>query len=335
MKFLKNKKMPVSEMLKLAGLALLVLIILGIVFNFLGAVFNSFNRSYSDSALLNSSRSFYSNSDGVATLSVETESFKSLDESFPSIKKTDEESFEVTEYNASIETRRLQKTCNKVVELKEREDVIFQNSNEAEKYCNYSFKVEHKSVEEVLAIIEDLNPRKVNRHIYTIKKAIDNNTSELKILQNNLTSIQETLTDAISSYDDITELSTRAQNLEALATIIDSKVNVINRLTKEKIRLNSQIERLLTTQQEHIDRLKYTYFNVNVNEFKFIDIANIKDSWKSSIQSLVININNITQEITVGLINILFYLVQVIVYLFITLIVVKHGWRIVKHVWNR
>src|SRR3989339_375383 len=182
----------------------------------------------------------------------------------------------------------------KNLNLKPREDVIFENASEYEKNCNYSFKVKRDSVKEILSIIESLDPKELNENTYTIKRLIEDYTSELEILQKKLNSIEETLNNAINAYDDITELATKTRDVENLAKIIDRKIRIIERLTQERININSQLERLNRSKAEQLDRLEYTYFRVYVFENKFIDREDLKDSWKTAMKSFVRDINKIS-----------------------------------------
>ncbi len=247
----------------------------------------------------------------------------------------DAEDFEVTEYSANIETRYLNDTCGQIAILKSRDDVIFERANEYEKSCNYNFKVKHDSVPEILAIIETLNPKELNESVYTIKRLINDYTSEAEILEKKMASIEEILNNAVKAYDDITNLATKTQDVESLAKIIDSKIGIIERLTQERININAQLERLERSKAEQLDRLDYTYFNVYILENKFIDGDNLKDSWKTAIKSFVRDVNGVVQDITINLVALLFLILQYVIYLFIVLIVVKYGWRLTKYIWKR
>jgi len=247
----------------------------------------------------------------------------------------DAEDFEVTEYGVNIETHQLSDDCSKIANLKSREDVIFEKASEYEKNCNYSFKVKHDRVEEILLIIDELDPKEFNENTYTIKRLIDDYTSEVEILEKKMASIEETLDNAVNAYDNITDLATRIQDVESLAKIIDSKIRIIERLTQEKINVNAQLERINRSKAEQLDRLEYTHFNVRVIENKFIDGQNLKDSWKAAVKSFVRDINKVIQDITVNLISLLFLILQYIIYLFIILVIAKYSWKFAKKIWEK
>jgi len=326
-----------SSILKIAGLALLVIIVIAIGFRLISPSLTSLSSKnktisqampaydmYSEEMAYGvgggvglSSRNYIPPINGGTTIG------------------DDAEEFEVKDYNANIETRHLEDTCKKITDLKIREDVIFENANEYEKSCNYSFKVKKDSVDEILAIIEALDPKDLNESTYTIKSLIDDYTSEVEILEKKMSSIEETLNDAVKAYDDIAKLATKAQDVESLAKIIDSKIRIIERLTQERINLNAQLERLGRAKAEQVDRLEYIYFNVYVVENKFVDAQNLKDSWKTAVKSFVRDMNSIVQDITINLVSLFFLIIQYIIYLFIVLVVAKYSWRFAKNIWKK
>jgi len=224
------------------------------------------------------------------------------------------EAYEVTDYSAQVETRDIRKTCGHIKDLKSFSYVIFENASESDKRCSYTFKVEHKRVAEVLSAIKALDPKDLTENTNTIKQLVDDFTSQTDILKKKRDSIDRTLDSALHSYDEITALATRTQNAEALAKIIDSKIGIIERLTQERININAQLDGLSRAKEDQLDRLKYTYFNVNAYEYAFFDGESIKDSWKASLKSL--------------------WLLPLLVYALIVLIVAKYTWRAAKHIWT-
>jgi len=245
------------------------------------------------------------------------------------------EAYEVTDYNGSIETGDLAGTCGVVVGLKAKDYVVFENANMYEHGCNYSFKVEKSHVEEILASIKALNPRELSENTQTIKNQVDDFTSEISILQKKAQTIDETLKSATRAYDDITGMAIQTRDATALAKIIDSKIQIIERLTQERISVSAQLDRLSRSKASQLDRLEYTYFNINVYENRFVDGKNIKDSWKAAVKDFVQTINKVAQGMTIGLLGLLFVIVQFALYILIILFLAKYGWKLVKHIWEK
>lgn len=247
---------------------------------------------------------------------------------------SDAEAYEVTSYSATIEARDIDRVCSDIMNLKGREEVIFENVYEYERGCSYTFKVLHDAVGSVLDTLNALNPRELSENTYTIKRQIDDYTSEIDILRNKLATIEKTLEEALVAYEDVTGLAARTQNVESLAKIIDSKLQVVERLTNERINVISHIERIERSKANELDRLTYTYFTVSVYESAYFDGEALADSWKHAVRKMVTDVNMILQSLTVGLGAFVFFILQVLTYLFIGVLVLKYTWRGVKAVWR-
>lgn len=358
MHFLEQfKSMSPSQALKMAGVALVGLVLLAIIFQLLGSSFRSISQSIPGIAGIPGIPTMSSGMGGgyggveydgyakygasedavMAELSVRNVA-GSISMPYPPSYQTtgdDAEEYEVTQYSARIETRRLEDSCAEVSALKKRDDVIFESANTYDRGCDFTFKVRHESVEEVLALIEAMDPKDLSENTYTIKQQIEDFTSEVDVLEKKRASIDATLASALSAYDEITRLATNTQNAEALAKIIDSRIGIIERLTQERININEQLDRLARAKAEQLDRLEYTYFSVSVYEDKFVDGEDLADSWKTAIKDFVRGVNQILQDLTVGLILLIFFIAQWALYALILLFVAKYGWKIGKNIWNR
>ena len=247
----------------------------------------------------------------------------------------DAEDFEVTEYRARIETRKLDKDCRAVISLKEKDYVIFESSSNSDNNCNFRFKVKKDNVDEVLAVINLLKPRDLNENIQSIKRQIDDFTSEEEILKRKLETMENTLSSAIVSYDEISKLATQTRDAQSLANIIESKIKIIERLSQEKINTSAQLERISRMKAEQLDKFEYTYFNVNIYENKYVDVDYLKDSWKSSIKKFVVEMNGVFQDLSIGLVALAAYTFQYLLYLLIIVLVAKFVWSSFKRLWKK
>ncbi len=245
------------------------------------------------------------------------------------------EDFEVTDYSAFIETRNKKETCAQIADLKSLKHVIFEVSSESDVNCSFTFKVEHARSAEILAIIKSLKPKDLTENTQTIKRQLDDFTNQTDILKKKLVSIEETLQSALSAYDQITALAIRTQDASSLAKIIDSKVQIIERLTQERININQQLDYLARAKADQMDKLEYTFFNVSVYENKFVDVKNIKDSWKAAIKDFFYNVNQAVQDASINLLAILFVAIPYIIYCLLLLVGAKYGWRLVKYIWKK
>ncbi|MBI2637157.1 MAG: hypothetical protein HYW81_03110, partial [Parcubacteria group bacterium] len=321
-----------STIFKVAGLALVLLILLALMFRVVGSSFTALNRGVAP-------QEAYYGKGGIDYDSAATKEQSLLSPILPpqpgAPSGDDAEAYEVTDYYATVQTRKLDETCSAVSNLKAFEYVIFENSNEYDQGCSYSFKVKNDHVDEILGIIDDLNPENLTQNTYTIKRKIDDYTSEVEVLEKKRASIDETLANAVTAYDEVTALATAARDVESLAKIIDSKINLIEKLTQERISINEQLDRLERAKAEQLDRLAYTFFNVSIYESKYVDGKEIKDSWKAAVQQFVRDLNDILQDVTINLVNIGLRVAQFVIYFFILLLAAKYGWRAAKYLWNR
>jgi hypothetical protein len=337
------QEMKPMQLLKIIGAVLVGLLLLTFAFQLISSSFKSITRDFGwtmDGMTMGSgyggSNESYAVSQDAAMPALSARNVAGSIAPRPSSPTGDTaEEFEVTQYNAHIETRRLQGTCDAVAGLKVREDVIFDNSNSYDRGCSFTFKVKHASVEEIVAFIKELNPRDFSENSYTIKRQIDDFTGEVEVLQKKRASIDATLASALNAYDEVTRLATNSQNADALAKIIDSRIGIIERLTQERININEQLDRLARAKADQLDRLDYTYFSVSVQENKYIDGESLKDSWKQTLRDFVMQVNKVIQDVTVNLILLLFFIAQWALYAVIVLVVVKYGWALGKGIWKR
>lgn len=247
----------------------------------------------------------------------------------------EDNALETTSYSANIETRDLDRTCAAVADLKSRPEVIFETADKYDKGCNYRFKVAKAAADQILAVIKDLKPKDLSTNTQSLKKLVDDYTSETDILKQRLAANEETMTKTLAAYDEISAVATKAHDAESLAKIVDSKTNLIERLTQERLDVNAQLARLQREKELQLDRVTYTYFNINVVEDKFIDFKAIKDSWKAAVRNFFSSLNEILQGLTINVAVIILLIIQYALYLLIILLTVKYGWRLVKYLWKK
>lgn len=343
MKFLENLK--TSQIAKLAGLALVAILVLSFVGQMFGITVGPLLQkgSYELDELASDSymKAYPESAPSYGGMGAPGLSSRNVETSLPMppedqvIPGDDAEEFEVTEYSASFETRDREGMCATLAGLKGKEYVIFESATEYDTGCNYTFKVRHDHVEEILTAIKEMDPKDLSENTYTIKRLVTDYTSEIEILEKKLATIEETLETATRSYDDVTRLATQTKDVESLAKIIDSKLNIIEKLTQKRIETSAALERLERSKAEQLDRLEYTYFHASVTENTFIDGEGLKDSWKYAVKEFVRNVNETIQNITIGLLSFLFIALQYAIYAFILLIIAKYGWKAVRYIWEK
>ncbi len=337
MNLFEKYNLSAGKIAKGFGIAFLGLMLLIFSFGAINTVLDSIsgNPQYISSGTGLGSRNFIESS-FMKSNSDSTLSMKNIvrdDGGF--IPGMDAEDFELTEYRATIETRNLDKSCETILSLKEKDYVIFESSNDTDNSCNFRFKVKKDNVEEVLDVVRSLNPRDLNENIQSIKRQIDDFISEEEILKRKLETIDDTLSGAIVSYDEISKLATQTRDASSLATVIDSKIKILERLSQDKINTSAQLERISRMKAEQLDRLEYTYFYVNIYENKYIDVDQLRNSWKNSIKKFVVEMNGVAQDMSIGLVTLIAFTFQYLIYLLIIVLVAKFVWASIKRLWKK
>ncbi len=244
------------------------------------------------------------------------------------------ESFEVQDFFYSYTPSSAASICKGVYALKSDTQVIFENSNEFDRGCDYRFKVEKSKALEIKAVLDTYDPKDVTESTYTIEEQVKDYTDAIATLTNKLDVIDDTLTGALSSYDEIQSIATKANDPDSLAIIIDSKIRLIERLTNEKLIIEGEIDRLERAKIRELDRIEYTFFTVSVYERPYIDTERLTDAWRGSFEQFVSEISHSLQKATLGLLTVLAYGVVFCLYFFVLLVAAKYGWRFTKKFWK-
>lgn len=245
------------------------------------------------------------------------------------------EQFEVTDYSAYIEVGNHEGACGTLSDLKREDYVIFENASESDTGCSYTFKVEHAHVDEILAALKSLNPKDLSTNTYTLKSELDDFTSQTEILETKAASVDKTLKEALAAYDEIAKLASKTQDAESLARTIESRMQLIERLTMERVQINEQLKMLARSEADEMDRLQYARFNVSVYENAYVDFSGIKDSWRYAIQDFFLIVNESLQNATIYLLAALFVLIPYVFGFILLLLAAKYGWRGVRYLWKK
>ena len=253
----------------------------------------------------------------------------------PGYASGNSEAFEITAYSASIDSNDIKSDCEVILALKAKDEIIFEQNNVGDNNCYFSFKVKKESVGEVLETLKSLDPTHLEESVFTIKRTVDDYTSEIDILKKQLASLDATYTETIASYTNLADMATRDGDVENLTTIIREKLNMSQSLTQSRLQIASELERYERSKADALDRLVYTQFTISITKRVFIDGEAIKDSWQYSIESMVREVNRLLQDVTVGLITFILEVLKFILYALIILLVARFGWTYVRGMWTK
>ncbi len=245
------------------------------------------------------------------------------------------ESYETRDYSVSYQKRNIENICNTFNELKPLEYVVFQNSNISDTSCNFRFKVEVEREEEIIAIIKSLDPKDFNVNTFTLERTITNNRNEIAILERKIKMLDSLLERAQDKYTALRN----TDNATALVQAINNEINLIERVTNQKLSAQSRIDRLTNRNITQEERVDYSQFNISISEKKFIDWSGIGDQWKFAFEKFVSSLSESVQGLSIGLIMFIFNLAKFVIFLSLVVVTVvattKFLWIISKRIWKR
>lgn len=244
------------------------------------------------------------------------------------------EDYEVKSYSANYQPRDKTEICATILALKVDPEIVFSNSNESDRNCYFSFEVPNARADEIVTILESLDPENLSSNIYTIQKSVEGTSDRLAILTQKLEQTESTLEEAQKAYEDLMELATRSRDVENLTQLITLKIDAIEQLAQTKISTNQQIQQVQNNRAEQLRRIANTSFNVSVYEQKFIDWKNIANDWKNEIRNFVDNLVDLTQFVSLKLVSFVLYAAASLAYLAVAFGFLKILWLVGKKVWK-
>ncbi|MCD5384672.1 MAG: hypothetical protein LRZ97_02025 [Candidatus Pacebacteria bacterium] len=246
----------------------------------------------------------------------------------------DAEDYETREYSASYEKSNIDKTCEKFEDLKPLEYVVFSNANKSDSYCSYTFKVEVDKEDEIILLIESLDPKSFDANTFTLERSITNNINEIEILKKKIKMLDSLLASAQTKYTALRNTG----DTGALVQAINNEINLIERITNQKLTVQSRIDRLTNNTGVQTERIDYSQFNIFVAEKKFIDMRSIGESWRFAFERFVSSVSGSVQDLTMGLMMFVFTLVKFVLYLGIGVMTLAVAtrllWKMVRKVWR-
>ena len=245
-----------------------------------------------------------------------------------------EEDYEIRSYDVQYRSGDIERTCGEIEALRSRTVVIFERQSTHRTSCSYTFKVERASAEEILAVLEAMDPYQLSAQTQSIKRTLEHQMSEIVIQQDKLAAIEKALSEAQQSYDEIQRVATSARDTESLTRIIENKLNLIDRLTREQLNVKQRLDQLAAAQAEQRERLEYVFFQVSVMEYKVADLQQMKDQWFAAAREFVDTLNRTLQGLSLTLLIVLVKIIQYGIYILLGVFVAKYGWRLIVKIWK-
>jgi len=244
-----------------------------------------------------------------------------------------EANYEARSYDVRYRVRDLDMLCNQIEQFKPLPHVVFEQQMRNEHTCYYHFKVTQGYASATVSWLLARDPDDLTASTDVVKKQLVRYSSQMDILLQKQEVIEQTLQDTLSAYGELIDLATRANDIESLTKVVDSKLAMVQKLSQQRLTLAQQIGVLTRQQADLQDRVDFVSFAVRVEQYDILDLVSLKNSWMNELRAFVVTINSTLQRFTLHLIENLFALALLLVYAVILLVLVKHGWREVKRFW--
>lgn len=247
----------------------------------------------------------------------------------------DAELYEVTSYQATIESRTMEDDCKAIQALKSDDAIIFLSSSVGKTSCSFNFKAKKSASQKALDAINILNPKQLTENVHTIEDTLITYDRRKEILENKLKTIDSILTDAVASYQEVSRLAVQTGSVTNLRQAINDKVDIVERLTQKKLAIEQELASISNSSSSDLDQTNYAQFSVYIVKDTFIDKDSLVSSWKNEIKRLVREINNSLQSITIGFLSILLTVATYILYLLVGILILKYLKKIILSIWNK
>lgn len=239
--------------------------------------------------------------------------------------------YEARWYEATVRTRAKDETCDTVENWRVFPHVTFEHMTRSESACLYRFKVERDRAQEVLEAILALDPVNMTERADLMRERVIQHEGERDILMKRDEHLERMLAEVTRLYDQLMTTSADAGDTSMLTKAIDDRLRYMRSLTDERIRLARELDALDRRASELMDRIENVSFVVRIEERRFVNGTQIKDSWMYRVKQFISDANRIAQDLTLGLVMTLLvflkYAVQVVIIVVLGFLIAVPLWR--------
>jgi hypothetical protein len=239
--------------------------------------------------------------------------------------------YEARWYEATVRTRAKDETCDSVENWRVFPYVTFEHMTRSESACLYRFKVEREKAAEILEAILALDPVDVTESADLMRERVLQHESERDILLKRDEHLERMLAEVTRLYDQLMTTSANAGDTTMLTKAIDDRLRYMRSLTDERIRLARELDELDRRASELMDRIERVSFVVRVEERRFVNGEQIKESWMYRTEQFIRDANKIAQDLTIGLMMTLLvfikYAVQIVLIIVLGFLIAVPLWR--------
>lgn len=253
----------------------------------------------------------------------------------PSEYTADLESFETTSYSVTARTRDFDPLCAELENLKADEAIHFKYLNTAINNCRATFYVEESKVDATIDIFSSFAGIEISRNTESVTRHRQQLQSQTEILQQQLASVQRSLTSAEIQFDELADFARQSKDAASLSEAIRYKLQNIDTLTQRKINLTNQLNRLYQQAADLKDRLDVVQFDVSINRSYPIYSERDSQKWESAWEELKDAYTDTLINLSAFFGVFLLWGVQTVIYLLVSIVILRGLWKFVKLLWNR
>ncbi len=334
-----------NKFVRFGGIGVGILVTLFILFFIVVNLFTSSTGILSNSF---DSISLYSNSGGVkyeqsvrgTSYGVTEDSYGKSAPYYPPIETpngytSELEKYETSSYSVSAQTHQFDELCTTVTNLRSNSQIHFKIITSGTNYCNAIFFVEENTVANVLSTLDTFENIEINRTTESVTRHKTQLQGRTSILQQQLASVQRSLTAAETQFDEIADFARQSRDAVTLSKAIREKLSLIDTLTQRKISLTSQLNNLYRQSADLEERMNVVQFSVNISRSQPINIGEYSRKWDSAWKELKDEYTNTLIGLTAYFGIFLLWTIRTAIYLLVTLVVIRGLWKFIKLLWKK
>lgn len=245
------------------------------------------------------------------------------------------ELYETTNYNVSAKTKQFDEMCGAISNLKTNPDIHFKYLNSSTNQCQSQFFVEDGLADSVLETLKAFPGVEVIRNTESVTRHRQQLESRTAIVQDQLASVERSLTMAENQFDEIAAFARVNNDAEALSEAIRFKLQNIDSLTQRKINLNAQLDNLYQQAADLEERLGVIQFDVRISRTNPVYPNRTADKWSQAFEELKEQFTNTLIGLTTVFGIFLLWAIRLSVYLLVVILLARGLWKFAQLVWRR
>ena len=239
-------------------------------------------------------------------------------------------------FDVYIETTDMHSVCSRLRALEEKEGVLVERFTESGHNCSTTLFVPDALADSLLSSLEDMHPRDIHESIHEYLDTLESISSRKESLLKQLSSVQSTLAQAERDYTALqSSLRTSPEAAQALADLIALRATALQQLSRDEARLVQQIDSIRQNEARTKRQVTHTQFYISAEHIQYLDIQAIQDSWRASVQGMLMAFSITLQLVTTGFVSFMLYALVATGYAAVVVVGLLYAWRAIKKAYHR